>query len=158
MSRTRGREAPYDLKSDPKSPRTRRSTASRPASASSPRIRINHPSRAPSFSDASSTATRPASAIRFPEDVVRGGHDLRANTLSKGYSGVRLKLVDTVIDMINKGVVPYINEKGSVGTERRPLAPVAVRRGRHRRGPGVLQGRADVRRRGDEGAGVSRPI
>jgi histidine ammonia-lyase len=59
----------------------------------------------------------------------------RANTLSKGYSGVRLCLLDTVIDMINKGVVPYINEKGSVGTsgDLSPLsqfAEVALGEGR----------------------------
>jgi len=70
-----------------------------------------------------------------PEDVVRAGMTLRANTLSKGYSGVRLKLIDTVIEMVNKGVVPYINEKGSVGTsgDLSPLsqfAEVAIGEGR----------------------------
>jgi len=70
-----------------------------------------------------------------PEDVVRAGMVIRANTLSKGYSGVRLCLVDTVLDMINKGVVPYINEKGSVGTsgDLSPLsqfAEVALGEGR----------------------------
>ncbi|MCK4872340.1 MAG: histidine ammonia-lyase [Phycisphaerales bacterium] len=70
-----------------------------------------------------------------PEDVVRAGMTLRANTLSKGYSAVRPKLIDTVIDMINKGVVPYINEKGSVGTsgDLSPLsqfAEVALGEGR----------------------------
>ena len=59
----------------------------------------------------------------------------RANTLAKGYSGVRLCLLDTVIDMINKGVVPYINEKGSLGTsgDLSPLsqfAEVALGEGR----------------------------
>jgi histidine ammonia-lyase len=71
----------------------------------------------------------------FPEDVVRGAMTCRANTLAKGYSGVRLKLIDTVINMINKGVVPYINEKGSVGTsgDLSPLsqfAEVAIGEGR----------------------------
>ncbi len=70
-----------------------------------------------------------------PEDVVRAAMLLRANTLAKGYSGVRLCLIDTVIDMINKGVVPYINEKGSVGTsgDLSPLsqfAEVAIGEGR----------------------------
>lgn len=70
-----------------------------------------------------------------PEDVVRGGMTLRANTLAKGYSGVRLKLIDTIINMINKGVVPYINEKGSLGTsgDLSPLsqfAEVAIGEGR----------------------------
>ncbi len=70
-----------------------------------------------------------------PEDVVRAAMLCRANTLAKGYSGVRLCLLDTVIDMINKGVVPYINEKGSVGTsgDLSPLsqfAEVAIGEGR----------------------------
>ncbi|UCD75172.1 MAG: histidine ammonia-lyase [Phycisphaerales bacterium] len=70
-----------------------------------------------------------------PEDVVRGAMTCRANTLAKGYSGVRLKLIDTIIHMINKGVVPYINEKGSVGTsgDLSPLsqfAEVAIGEGR----------------------------
>jgi len=70
-----------------------------------------------------------------PEDVVRAGMTLRANTLAKGYSGVRLCLIDTVLEMINKGVVPYVNEKGSVGTsgDLSPLsqfAEVALGEGR----------------------------
>ncbi len=69
------------------------------------------------------------------EDVVRAGMTLRANTLAKGYSAVRLKLIDTIIEMVNKGVVPYINEKGSVGTsgDLSPLsqfAEVAIGEGR----------------------------
>ena len=70
-----------------------------------------------------------------PEDVVRAAMLVRANTLAKGYSGVRLSLLDTVLGMINKGVVPYINEKGSVGTsgDLSPLsqfAEVAIGEGR----------------------------
>ena len=70
-----------------------------------------------------------------PEDVVRAGMTLRVNTLAKGYSGVRQVLLDTVLDMINKGVVPYVQEKGSVGTsgDLSPLsqfAEVAMGEGR----------------------------
>ncbi|MCK4658301.1 MAG: histidine ammonia-lyase [Phycisphaerae bacterium] len=70
-----------------------------------------------------------------PEDVVRAGMLLRANVLAKGYSGVRLSLLDTVLEMLNKGVVPFINEKGSVGTsgDLSPLsqfAEVALGEGR----------------------------
>ena len=70
-----------------------------------------------------------------PEDVVRAAMTCRANTLAKGYSGVRVCLIDTVVDMINKGVVPYINEKGSLGTsgDLSPLsqfAEVALGEGR----------------------------
>ena len=52
---------------------------------------------------------------RFPDDSVRAAMLLRANVLAKGFSGVRLCLIDTVLEMINKGVIPYINEKGSLG-------------------------------------------
>lgn len=70
-----------------------------------------------------------------PEDVVRAAMLCRANTLAKGYSGVRTCLLDTVIDMINKGVVPFVNEKGSLGTsgDLSPLsqfAEVAIGGGR----------------------------
>ncbi len=70
-----------------------------------------------------------------PEDVVRAAMLLRANVLAKGFSGVRTCLADTVVEMINKGVVPYINEKGSVGTsgDLSPLsqfAEVAIGEGR----------------------------
>ena len=51
----------------------------------------------------------------FPADSVRAAMLLRANVLAKGCSGVRLCLIETVLNMINKGVVPYINEKGSLG-------------------------------------------
>jgi histidine ammonia-lyase len=59
-----------------------------------------------------------------PEDVVRAAMLVRANTLAKGYSGVRLTLLDTVLGMINNGVVPYVNEKGSLGTSG-DLSPLA---------------------------------
>ncbi len=70
-----------------------------------------------------------------PQDVVRAAMTCRANTLAKGYSGVRVCLIDTVLDMINKGVVPYVYEKGSLGTsgDLSPLsqfAEVAIGEGR----------------------------
>ena len=74
----------------------------------------------------------------FGQDTVRGGMTCRANTLAKGYSGVRQKLIDTVIAMINKGVVPAVNEKGSVGTSG-DLSPLSqFCRSCHRRGQSVL--------------------
>lgn len=51
-----------------------------------------------------------------PIEIVRAAMLLRANTLAKGYSGVRLKLVQTFVDMLNKEVTPVVYEKGSVGT------------------------------------------
>ncbi|MCG3137313.1 MAG: Histidine ammonia-lyase [Phycisphaerae bacterium] len=52
----------------------------------------------------------------FPPDVVRAAMLCRCNTLAKGVSGVRLLLIDTVVEMLNGGVIPLIFEKGSLGT------------------------------------------
>jgi len=64
----------------------------------------------------------------FPEKIVRAMLLLRANALAKGYSGVRLVLIQTLIDMINKNVVPVVPEKGSVGAsgDLAPLAHIAL--------------------------------
>lgn len=59
-----------------------------------------------------------------PKDVAKAALLLRCNVLAKGYSGVRLKLFMTMIEMINKNVIPVIYEKGSVGTSG-DLAPLA---------------------------------
>ncbi len=40
---------------------------------------------------------------------------VRLNTLVKGYSGVRVKLLELMRDMINNQIAPYIPESGSVG-------------------------------------------
>lgn len=50
------------------------------------------------------------------EPVVRAGMLLRANVMAKGITGVRYSTLQTVVDMINKNVIPAIHEKGSVGT------------------------------------------
>lgn len=49
---------------------------------------------------------------------------LRANVLALGYSGCRLIVVETLIEMLNRGVTPVIPEKGSVGASG-DLAPLA---------------------------------
>lgn len=40
---------------------------------------------------------------------------VRLNTLVKGYSGVRIELLEFMKDMVNRGIAPYIPECGSVG-------------------------------------------
>ncbi len=90
-----------------------------------------------------------------PEDVVRAGMTLRANTLAKGYSGVRLKLIETILNMINRGVIPFINEKGSVGTsgDLSPLsqfAEVAIGEGRAFYVGELMSGAEAMRRAGVE--------
>ncbi len=49
------------------------------------------------------------------EDEVRALMLIRLNSLVKGVSGVRLEMVQTICDMINKNVCPHIPEKGSLG-------------------------------------------
>lgn len=49
---------------------------------------------------------------------------LRANTLAKGNSGVRLETLETLVHMINKRVHPIIPKKGSVGASG-DLAPLS---------------------------------
>ncbi|MDI6887432.1 MAG: aromatic amino acid lyase, partial [Candidatus Thermoplasmatota archaeon] len=60
----------------------------------------------------------------LPENVVRAIILIRANTLAKGCSGVRLELVEMLIELLNKKLVPCIYEKGSVGASG-DLAPLA---------------------------------
>ena len=49
---------------------------------------------------------------------------LRANSLSKGYSGVRAVVIDTLCEMLNRGVTPFVPSQGSVGASG-DLAPLA---------------------------------
>jgi len=53
---------------------------------------------------------------------------LRANVLAKGYSGVRIHLLNTLMSMINRGIHPVIPEIGSVGAsgDLVPLAHMAL--------------------------------
>ena len=48
-------------------------------------------------------------------DDARAAWVTRANVLSKGYSGLRPVMVETLIEMLNKGVTPVMSQKGSVG-------------------------------------------
>jgi histidine ammonia-lyase len=49
---------------------------------------------------------------------------LRANSLAKGYSGVRAAVIDTLCEMLNRGVTPFVPSQGSVGASG-DLAPLA---------------------------------
>jgi histidine ammonia-lyase len=49
---------------------------------------------------------------------------LRANSLAKGYSGVRGEVIDTLCELLNRGVHPVIPSQGSVGASG-DLAPLA---------------------------------
>lgn len=60
----------------------------------------------------------------LPIDQVRGIMLLRVNNLIQGHSGIRQKVLDLLVEMINKGVTPYIPEKGSLGASG-DLAPLS---------------------------------
>ena len=49
---------------------------------------------------------------------------LRANSLSKGHSGVRASVIDTLCELLNRGVTPWVPSQGSVGASG-DLAPLA---------------------------------
>jgi histidine ammonia-lyase len=57
-------------------------------------------------------------------DVTMAMMLLRANALAKGYSGIKLKTLETLIEMINLGVCPVVPELGSVGASG-DLVPLA---------------------------------
>jgi len=60
----------------------------------------------------------------LPEEAVRGALLLRINALAKGCSGVRPFLLERLIKILNKGVVPVIPEQGSLGASG-DLAPLS---------------------------------
>ncbi|MGA2374896.1 MAG: histidine ammonia-lyase [Candidatus Sulfotelmatobacter sp.] len=49
---------------------------------------------------------------------------LRANSLAKGYSGVRGVVIDTLCEMLNRNITPFVPSQGSVGASG-DLAPLA---------------------------------
>ena len=49
---------------------------------------------------------------------------LRANSLAKGYSGVRTEVIDLLCEMLNRGLHPVVPSQGSVGASG-DLAPLA---------------------------------
>jgi histidine ammonia-lyase len=62
------------------------------------------------------------------EDEVRAGMVLRANMIAKGYSAVRLIILETLVEMLNRNVVPVVYQRGSLGTsgDLVPLAHIAA--------------------------------
>ena len=64
----------------------------------------------------------------FSEDVVRGIILLRANAVAKGFSGIRVLVINLLLDLLNNRVYPYIPRQGSVGAsgDLSPLAHLAL--------------------------------
>lgn len=62
------------------------------------------------------------------QELVRAIMLVRANSLLKGFSGVRKCLVQRILDLLNEDIVPVVPSKGSVGAsgDLAPLAHVAM--------------------------------
>ena len=60
----------------------------------------------------------------FDMPTVRGIMLIRANTLARGFSGIRLETLELILECLNRGVHPVIPEKGSLGASG-DLAPLA---------------------------------
>jgi len=81
----------------------------------------------------------------LPDRVVRGMLLLRANTLAQGHSGVRPGLIDLLLEMLSRDVLPVVPSRGSVGAsgDLAPLAHLAL----------PVIGRGKARFEGEEVAG-----
>jgi histidine ammonia-lyase len=60
----------------------------------------------------------------YPDQVVRAAMLLRANALAKGRSGARPELVELLLHCLDRGVLPAVPSRGSVGASG-DLAPLA---------------------------------
>jgi histidine ammonia-lyase len=60
----------------------------------------------------------------YPDSVVRAAMLLRANALAKGNSGARVETVELLLECLNRGVLPRVPARGSVGASG-DLAPLA---------------------------------
>ena len=64
----------------------------------------------------------------MPLEHVRGAMLGRINVHAHGNSGCRLEITQTLVEMLNKGVTPYVCKKGSVGAcgDLAPMAQIAL--------------------------------
>lgn len=64
----------------------------------------------------------------MPLEYVRGAMLGRINVHAHGNSGCRLEITQTLVDMLNKGVTPWVCEKGSVGAcgDLAPMSQIAL--------------------------------
>lgn len=64
----------------------------------------------------------------LPDDLVRAILLLRARTLAQGHSGVRPLVVERLLEMLNRNILPVVPSQGSVGAsgDLAPFAHVAL--------------------------------
>lgn len=86
----------------------------------------------------------------LPEDQARATMLLRANTLARGNSGIRLEVVERLLALLNRGVYPWIPCKGSLGAsgDLAPLSHLALVVAGHPAGRVHVGGERSLNRRG----------
>ena len=64
----------------------------------------------------------------YSQEVTRGIMLLRARVMSQGYSGIRAKVIELLLDLLNRNILPVIPSQGSVGAsgDLAPLAHLAI--------------------------------
>ncbi|NIV11869.1 MAG: histidine ammonia-lyase [Aliifodinibius sp.] len=60
----------------------------------------------------------------FPSEITRAAMLIRCNTLASGYSGIRPHLIENLLLMLNKDVIPCVPSQGSLGSSG-DLAPLS---------------------------------
>jgi len=89
----------------------------------------------------------------FDTPTVRAIMLIRANTLARGFSGIRVETLELILELLNRGVHPVIPKKGSLGASG-DLAPLAhfacvlVGTGEAEFGGEVMPGEAALERAG----------
>ena len=81
----------------------------------------------------------------FARDETRALILVRANSLAKGFSGVRVEVIDFLLELLHRDVLPIIPQQGSLGSsgDLAPLAHLAL----------VCIGGGEATVGGDQGAG-----
>jgi len=64
----------------------------------------------------------------FTREQVRAAILIRINCLVKGFSGVRIEVVELMLEMLRRGVTPFVPQQGSLGSsgDLAPLSHIAV--------------------------------
>ncbi len=64
----------------------------------------------------------------YSQEVARGIMLLRANVMSQGFSGIRVSVIEFLLELLNRDIIPTIPSQGSVGAsgDLAPLAHLAI--------------------------------
>ena len=77
----------------------------------------------------------------LPEAAVRAAILLRANALARGFSGVRLVVIERLLDLLNHRITPMVPRFGSVGASGDLCPSAYITRVMAGRGEAVYNGR-----------------